>query len=172
MGYYVVEHNITHRDLFITGDSEQAKIFKYNYEYTHYGCTCKVKHVEQDFVDFPKALYVEAAGCYTIDSSTKEIVEGYNWIYDYKIPPKPLNTEDDCILSKEGIKILNNEVRRTETLSPMMDDSVTIYPVSIRYYLEYYIKSLCGESPRELQLRIKDTTDSIIKNNLKEVQLC
>ena len=171
MGYYVVEHGITNRDLYITEDIERAKIFKYNYEYTHYGVTCSIKHVEQEFLGFPKALFVEAAGYYVVDTITKELSQGYNWIYDYKIPTKPLKVEDNCILSQEGLRILKNEVR-TESLPPKIDNDVTVNLVAIRYYLEYYIKTICGESPKELQTRIKKTNDGIIEKHLKEVQLC
>lgn len=161
MGYYVVKSQMTFRELYITCDEKEAKSFKYNYEYSHYGTPCEINYIDQKFEEFPKVLFVEAAGCYTINNVGQYAEDGYNWIYDYKAPPTPLEETDSFMLSKDTVKILRNEVH---TKVRKQNTDLT----DMRYYIEYYIKSIVGESPKELQVRIKSTTEDIIKKNLMD----
>ena len=159
MGYYVVVNTNTLSDLYITSTENEAKIFKYNYEYTHYGTHCKIKYIEQKFEEFPKVLYVEAAGLTTINVVSNEIESSYNWIYNYKPLDESLKETDEYILSKENVKILKKEINEK-----LRNQNTEL--VDIRCYIEYYLKTIVGESPEELVRRIKEITGDIIKKDI------
>ena len=165
MGYYVVKCRMTFRELYITSNKSEAEAFKYNYEYSHHGLGCEIKYVDQKFEEFPKVLFVEAAGCYTVNTLTQYSDKGYSWIYDFRPPRTPLSETDSFMLSKDTVKVVKNESHTDERKES--DDLA-----DIRFYMEFYIKSIIGESPAELHSRIKSTVKDIIKSDLEKSGIC
>ena len=149
MGYYVVANTNTLSDLYITSTENEAKLFKYNYEYTHYGTHCKIKYIEQKFEEFPKVLYVEAAGLTTINVVSNEIESSYNWIYNYKPLDEHLKETDEYILSKENVKILKKEINENTRviLTPGRFEGVEfnyeimaiLDLIRLKYFQQYYL---------------------------------